>query len=135
MKPLLSLGVVIGLGGCTSARLPPEAAAETLVSVPSAAVALYPPKLLATDGRLTLDGHVFRQNAARTTAKSHLDIALFDANGKVLLSETVSFAPRELRAGTSRTMAQPGHYKLPLGELPAGTVRIEVRAHDEAHPL
>lgn len=42
MKFLLPLAVITGLGGCASVPLPPEAAAVTLVYVPSAAVALYP---------------------------------------------------------------------------------------------
>lgn len=133
MKFLLPFAVATGLGGCASVPLSPEAAAVRLVSVPSAAVAFYPPKLLVIDGRLTLDGHVFRKYSARTTAKSHLDIALLDASGQILMSETVSFVPRELRAKTSRTMAQPGHYTLPIPELPAGTAKIEVRAHDGPH--
>ena len=126
----VALGVA-GLAGCATAPLPPEAAAVTLDRIPSKAVAVYQPKLVVKDRRLLLDGWVYRQFGAQTTAQTHIDVAFLDAGGRELRSELTHFQPRDLRMGGHK-MAHRGHYTLPIPAMPAGTATIQVRAHDGA---
>lgn len=120
---------VAGLAGCASVPLLPEAAAVNLDRIPSKSVAVYQPKLVVKEGRLMLDGWVYRQFGAQTTARTHIDVAFLDASGRELRSELTRFAPRDLRMGGHK-MAHRGHYTLPIPVLPAGTDTIQVRAHD-----
>lgn len=133
MKTLGLLFVVgaAGLAGCASVSLPPGAPVVTLEPVPSQSVALYQPKLIEKDGRLMLDGWVYRQFGSATTALSHIDVAFLDASRRELRSELTRFAPPDLRFG-SHKMAHRGHYTLPISAMPAGTATIQVRAHDAA---
>lgn len=125
-----------GLGGCASVSRPPAAAGVALEPIPSQAVALYQPKLVERDGRLILDGWVYRQFGAATTAGSHIDVAFLDITGRQLRSELTRFSPADLRRGGHK-MAHRGHYTLAISEMPAGTATIRVRAHDagEHQPL
>jgi len=120
---------VAGLSGCASMSLPPEAATVALEPVPSKSVAIYRPKLVAKEGRLMLDGWVYRQFGATTTAATHLDVAFLDASGRELRSELTRFEPSSLRPGGHK-MAHRGHYTVPIPAMPAGTATIQVRAHD-----
>lgn len=126
---LIMSAVAAGLVGCASVPLPPEVAAVTLERIPSRSVAVYQPKLVVKDGQLLLDGWVYRQYGAATTARSHIDVACLDAAGRELRSELTHFEPRDLRFG-SHKMAHRGHYSLPIPTLPVGTTTIVVRAHD-----
>lgn len=130
---LFLLGAAAFLGGCASVSLPPEIAAVPLVPVSSKTVAIYQPKLLRTETGLVLDGWVYPQFGVTTTAKSHLDVIFFDSAGGELKKQSVSFLPGDLRRTASHRMQPRGHYQLPVSELPAGTVRVEVHAHDEPH--
>ena len=132
MKTYLSFTLLVALAGCTSVSLPPEASTVALVPVPSKSVAVYQPRFIMVEGRLNLDGWVYRQFDAPTTATSHIDIVFLDAAGRELRGESTDFAPRDLRGGGHR-MRQRGHYSLPIPVMPAGTSKIEVRAHDGAH--
>lgn len=121
-----------GLSGCASVPLPPEAAVVTLDRIPSKSVAVYQPKLVVKDGRLLLDGWVYRQFGAWTTTQTHIDVAFLDAAGRELRSEVTDFTPRDIRQGGGHRMAPRGHYTLPIAAMPAGTATIQVRAHDSA---
>jgi hypothetical protein len=120
---------VAGLAGCSSVPLPRAAATVNLGRLPSESVAVYQPRLVVKDGQLMLDGWVYRQFGAQTTARTHIDVAFLDASGRELRSELTRFAPRALRMGNHK-MAHRGHYTLPIPALPAGTDTIQVRAHD-----
>jgi len=129
----LHLWVALGVAacaGCATVPLLPEAAAVTLDRVSSAAVAVYQPKLVVKDGGLLLDGWVYRQFGAETTAQTHLDVAFLDAGGRELHRELTYFRPRDLRMGTHQ-MSHRGHYTLPIPAMPADTAKILVRAHDD----
>ena len=128
---VLCAAAAASLGGCASVSFSPQAATVRLEPVPSAAVAIYQPKLIAKDGQTVLDGWVYRQFGAQTTTQSHLDVVFFDAGGGVLRLESTHFAPRDLRRG-SHKMAHRGHYMVPLSHMPSGTASIQVRAHDTA---
>lgn len=121
--------VAAGLSGCSSMSLPHAAAGVSLEPRPSQSVAVYRPKLVQKDGGLMLDGWVYRQFGASTTADTHIDVMFLDATGRELRSEVTRFAPSDLRRG-SHKMAHRGHYTLPIPAMPAGTATIQVRAHD-----
>lgn len=124
----LTLGVA-ACAGCATLPLPPKAAVITLERVSSTAVAVYQPKLVVQEGELLLDGWVYRQYGAQTTAQTHIDVAFLDVNGRELHRELTYFRPHDLRTGTHR-MAHRGHYTLPIPAMPAETAKIQVRAHD-----
>lgn len=131
LKSYMVLGV-IALAGCASVSLPVEVANVTLVKVPSAAVEVHRPKFRVKDGELSLEGYVFRQHTAETTADSHIDIVFLDVAGRTLRVDTTSFSPRSL----SRSFRPPqphAYFLVPVPQVPAGTVAIEVRGHDGRH--
>ena len=131
-RSFLATIAIVGLFGCASVPLPPEAAAVTLVPVPSKSVAVYQPKFIVVEGRLNLDGYVYRQFNAETTARSHIEIVFFDVTGRELHREMTDFSPRDLRHGGHR-MQPSGHYSVPISVMPLGTVKIQVSAHDREH--
>lgn len=123
------LVAMAGLAGCASVPPPPGASGVVLAPVPSKAVALYQPKLAAENGQLRLDGWVYRQFGAQTTAQTHIDVAFLDTAGRELRTELARFEPPDLRRG-SHKMANRGHYVVPIPVMPRGTATIQVRAHD-----
>jgi len=134
MKPctcIISFVCLLGLAGCSSTSLPSEARSVALVRESSNAVALNVPEFAMADGRLTLNGSLYRQADAETTTKSHIDIVFLDAAGRVLRSEVASFAPRDLRL-LPRQKAR-GYYSVSITDWPAGTASIRVRAHETEH--
>ncbi|MDP3073832.1 MAG: hypothetical protein Q8N18_26340 [Opitutaceae bacterium] len=131
MKVLWTLVAAVGLAGCASAP-PLPAHARDFITVPasSESVVVRPPGLRVRDGRLELTGFVVKVYEAKTTERTHLDVRFFDQNGAALREERVEFYPRRL-INARRAPNRQGNYSVPLDALPAGAVRIEVRAHDE----
>lgn len=135
---LLRLSIGIGLAAtmvsCTSVPLPPEAAAVTLERTSSGSVTVREARLIVSDGRLFLVGSVTRQCCGWNTKRTHLDVTFFDAADRPLRRELTYFAPRDLRL-TRHGIADRGHYLLRIVDLPAGTTKIQVRAHNgNDHP-
>jgi hypothetical protein len=83
-------------------------------------------------GRLQLAGYVTKVFEAKTTENTHLDVAFLDASGRMLVQRTTAFTPQRLST-SRRSSFRLGHYGIALDDLPAGTARIEVRAHDGLH--
>ena len=77
-------------------------------------------------GPLAVCGYVTKRLRGDDTARTSLEVTLFDANGSVLRRTEGRFSPQRL----IRHMNFPalGTYHIELGELPAGTIRILVRA-------
>lgn len=126
------------LSGCVSLSpldLPPEARNVTLVPVSSPQVRVNQPALGTRQGQLLLLGSVAKgRGYGYSTTSSHLDIVFLDEAGRSLKETTMQFSPRELtRSVPPRHPAKNGSYSLPLASLPAGTTRIEVRAHSGSH--
>ena len=127
---------VAGLGGLLLTgclHLPPPAPPAqardlVLAARSSASVKTVSPWLQLSQGGLELAGAVTKEPGAGSTAFSHLDILFCGRAGNILRNQPVRFAPRSV--GHSRFSFQTGHYAVDLTNLPAGTVRIEVRAHD-----
>lgn len=126
------LVAVLGLAGCASVPLPPDAVAVSLVPIPSSSVKIHRPRFRVEEGLLKLEAYALRQFDATTTADTHVDIVFLDASGRQLAVETTHFNPRSL--WRSHKMPQPHGYFLVPVHLPVGTKTIEVRAHDGRHP-
>jgi hypothetical protein len=123
---------VLAATGCSSLPLPAETAGITLVPVASAALEIHRPKFRMRGGSLQLEGYVFRQHRADTTADSHIDLVCLDAVGNILRVDTTSFSPRSL----PRTLRMPqphAFFVVTDPQIPRGTIVIEVRGHDGAH--
>lgn len=120
------------LSGCANLT-PPATAAQShgliLDATSSVRVKVTDPRLQMNRGALEVAGSIAKQPNATSTSFSHLDILFRDASGQVLQIKPVQFAPRSV--GHSRFASQRGYYALKLENLPEGTTRIEVQAHDE----
>ena len=129
---IIAASLSVALSGCASFT-PPATAAQshglTLDAASSARVKVAAPRLQMNRGALELAGSITKQPNATFTSFSHIDILLCDASGRVLWVKPVQFAPRSV--GHSRFASQRGYYTLKLENLPEGTARIKVQAHDE----
>lgn len=120
------------VAGCvTPFRAPSDVAHIQLDPVDSPTVIVEKIWLERHGGPLVVKGYVLKRLQAMSTSHTHLDVTLFDAGGGVLRTSVAHFKPQEI----VRRMNRPGQasYRVALGSLPAGTSRIEVRAHEEPH--
>lgn len=122
-----------GLAGCSSVPLPPSVASIVVTTKPSAKISPSKPSLLVVKGELALAGSVKREFGAKSTKGAHLEVIFYDAENHPLYQENTQFYPQDLRP-QFRGVQPVGYYRLRIPTLPSGTARIEVRAHDEAHP-
>lgn len=133
LKPLAALLMFAGslLSGCLNLT-PPATAAQAhglkLAATSSICVRVNGPRLQMNQGNLELAGSVAKQSNASFTAFSHLDILFYDDTGRIVETKSITFSPRSV--GHSRFASQVGYYALKLDPPPAGTAKIEVRAHD-----
>lgn len=121
------------LAGCaTPFRAPPDVAHIKLERIDSPMVIVEKIWLERKNGPLIVKGYVLKRLSADDTTKTHLDVTLYDQTGQVLRSTLEHFEPRQIR----RQWRRPGFgsYRVVLDPLPAGTARIEVSAHEGAHP-
>jgi hypothetical protein len=119
------------LGGCAgmnTERLPDIASQVKLVGVSSSKLIVRTPELRAK-AKLELDGVVERVFGADTTERTNLTVSFCDQTGQILQSDETDFAPRNLTS-YRRSVFHRGSYRFPITSLPAGTTRIEVRAHE-----
>lgn len=134
--PALLFAIIAGgIGGCATAppvELPAAAREIALVPVSSASVTVRPSLLHQRDGRLELVGFVTKVYGAKTTERTHLDIVFFDVDGTSLRTQITQFSPQRLTRG-HRAPNRQAFYSVTIDALPAGTSRIEVRAHDGPH--
>ncbi len=106
------------------------AAASMAVAVSSNTVAVHQPELKNTAQGWRLAGCLAPQRGTRPGATTHLDVAFLDAAGAELAVRTEPLAASLLRERPRRPRPHL-RYELTLGALPAGTCRIEVRAHQQ----
>ncbi|HWA24869.1 MAG TPA: hypothetical protein VG734_04270 [Lacunisphaera sp.] len=134
MKTAASLSLtLLFLAGCaTPFRAPPDVRDIKLERVGSSVVEVEKIWLERKAGPLTLKGYVLKHLTADDTTQTHLDVTLYDSAGRVLRATVEHFEPRQIRRSWRRPAY--GTYEVVLDPLPAGTARIEVRAHEGAHP-
>ncbi len=120
------------LAGCaTPFRAPPDVAHIKLDRVDSPVVVVEKIWLERKSGPLLLKGYVIKHLEATDTTHTHLDVTLFDAEGRVLRHTVEQFIPRQIE----RHLRRPSYasYSFALDPLPPATARIEVRAHEGSH--
>lgn len=120
------------LAGAAAAILVPTAAlaAPAVVAVSSNTVAVHRPELRPAASGWRLAGCLAPQRGAWSQAATHLDIVFLDAAGAELAVRTEPLAASTLRERPRRPRPH-ARYELALADLPAGTARIEVRAHHQ----
>lgn len=130
---ILLLGAAsIVLAGCaTPFRAPRDVAHVKLDRVDSPVVIVQKIWLERKKGSLVVTGHILKRLQVTDTTQTHLDVTLYGADGLVLRSTVAYFEPRQI----VRRFSRPGFgtYRVPLDPLPAGTVRLEVKAHEGSH--
>ncbi len=128
----IPLGVIGAfLAGCTSPFQPSQAHIE-LETFDSPVVIMEHISLDRKDGVAILTGSVVKRTNTKDTTQTHLDLTCYDAAGQVLLLRTTEhFEPRQIPDRNS--WPNYATYRVSLNAIPAGTVRIEVRAHEGAH--
>jgi hypothetical protein len=123
---------VIGLVACaTPFRAPPDVANIKLDRGDSPLVRVEKIWLERKHGPLVVTGFVIKRLETEDTTGTHLDLTLYDATGQVLRRTVEHFEPRQIPRRYRQL--DDATYRVPLDPLPAGTVRIEVRAHEGAH--
>lgn len=130
--PVLTLALLFLTNCATPFRAPSDVRDIKLERVGSSVVEVDKIWLERKAGPLVLKGSVVKQLAAADTTQTHLDVTLYDSVGRVLRATVEHFEPRQIHHAWRR----PGYgaYKVVLDPLPTGTARIEVRAHEGAHP-
>lgn len=131
--PVLSLGVAgLLLAGCaTPFRAPSDVAHIKLDRVDSPVVVVEKIWLERKKGPLVVTGYILKRLEVEDTTQTHLDVTLYDSAGQVLRTSVEHFEPRQI----PRRYRRPDDaiYRVTLDPLPAGTARIEVRAHEGVH--
>jgi hypothetical protein len=131
MKPALALLLAaLALSACAT-RPPADVAHVSLAPADSPIVRVTKLWLERTDGRLLVAGYAVRQIDAKDTTGTHLDVTLFAQDGRKLRESVEHFEPRQIPRRPR--MPDSVTFRLPLDPLPAGTVRVEVRAHEGTH--
>jgi hypothetical protein len=132
MKALFILLSAFGtiLAGCTSPFRTSQVPIK-LEAFDSPVVIMDQISLDRRDGVPILIGSVAQRTGIQDTTQTHLDVTLYDAAGLVLLSTMEHFEPRQIPGRYS--WPNYATYRVSLNAIPAGTVRIEVRAHEGAH--
>lgn len=121
------------LAGCaTPFRSPPDVAQIELERADSPVVVVEKIWLERKQGPLVVRGYVLKRLEATDTTQTHLDVTLFDANGRVLRTTVEHFEPRQIPRHHRRP--DSASYSVVLDPLPTGVARINVTAHEGAHP-
>ena len=125
---------IVNLTGCaTPFRAPADVAHVKLVRVDSPVVIVEKIWLERKNGPLVVKDFIVRRLGVSDTTRTHLDVTLYDEAGRVLRSSVEYFVPRQILHLHHR-LPDLARYSVTLDTLPAGTTRIEVRAHEGDHP-
>lgn len=115
---------------CVTGSMPSDASMVRLVAVSSASIEVQSLRLRASDGRLDLEGVVtILPEPWSTEGRNQVDVVFLDATEQRLRVETASVAARN-PPNTSRPVRPHGTFSLAIPQLPVGTAKIEVRAHE-----
>ena len=129
---LLAVFWVVCLVGCaTPFRAPSDVAHIRLDRADSPLVRVEKIWLERKRGPLVVTGFVLKRLETEDTTGTHLDVTLYDAAGQVLRRTMEHFEPRQIPRRYRRP--DDATYRVTLDPLPAGTIRIEVRAHEGVH--
>lgn len=129
---LLSAAGLLIAGCATPFRAPPDVAHIQLTRGDSPVVLVEKIWLERKEGPLVVRGYVLKRLEAEDTTRTHLDVTLYDASGNVLRRSVEHFEPRQIPRRYRRP--DDAAYRIVLDPLPAGTVRVDVSAHEGNHP-
>jgi hypothetical protein len=134
MRRFLFLAAVIVWPGCAALpdRLAPEYSRVRFVLVSSAAVEILTPRFIWVDHQVYLEGSVRRAFGAGSTEASHLQVSFLRADRTIAAIQSVEFVPAELPRRSPHPYNE-GHFRLPILQLPEGTLQIEIRAVGREH--
>jgi hypothetical protein len=131
-RMLLLLGLISAATGCFSVpRTPPDLVSIRCDTVDSARVAVPYAELIRVNDQVVLVGKVGRVYWGADTSATHLDVAMYAADGSVLRALVAEFTPRQIYGG--RHLSGRSEFRVVLESLPLGLARIEVRAHEGEH--
>jgi hypothetical protein len=127
-----ALAVLLSSGCTTPFRPPADLAHVRLHGVDSPVVRIEKIWLERKNDQLAVRGYVIRRLEATDTTRTHLDVTLYDAGGRVLRTSRETFSPKQI----VRRHRRPDYasYRVVLDPLPRGVARIEVRADETEHP-
>jgi hypothetical protein len=132
---LVAALAVVSLTGCaTPFRAPADVAHVKLDRINSPVVIVEKIWLERKNGELVVKGFITKQPGVSDTTQTHLDVILYDEAGRVLRRSVEHFEPRQIRRLQNDRLFQLARYSVTLDPLPAGTSRIEIRAHEGDHP-
>lgn len=120
------------LGCATPFRAPADVSHIVLERGDSPVVVVEKIWLQRMQGPLVVRGYVLKRLEATDTTQTHLDVTLFDSSGRVLRTTVERFEPRQIPRRHRRP--DSASYSVVLDPLPAGVTRINVTAHEGAHP-
>ncbi len=131
-RRIAALTGLVLVGGCVSPPSPAETAHPALVKINSPVVTLWSVRWTETDQGLILSGHVFRHypEADEDTTRSHLAVALLDAQGRRLRELHADYEPRRI----PHRPRERGYstFSVLVDTLPPGIDRVEIRAYEDA---
>jgi len=128
------LPAAAALAGCAAlSRAEPEVAHIQLVRSSSPIVTVESLGIRREEVGVFLDGNVSKNPRVDSTAGTHLDVVYYGRNGVPLAEETARFTPGEIPA-RFRGVGGRVRYRMRVNHPLAAIGRIEVRAHEGAHP-
>lgn len=124
----------IALVGCAAlSRNEPEAAHIQLVKTSSPIVTVESVGIRLEEDGVFLDGNVSKNPRVDSTAGTHLDVVYYGRNEAPMAEETARFTPGEIPA-RFRGVGGRVRYRMRVNHPLTAIGRIEVRAHEGAHP-
>jgi hypothetical protein len=126
--------LMLAFTGCATFERPEERPSITALGKESSQVRLTQIRVQSRKGVLELAGTAFPSRSTNSTTWTHLDLSFFDKDGKPLGSAQRQLPPQ--KQSNPRSLAfQNVPFYYALSDMPEGTLRIDVQAHEGAdHP-
>ena len=131
LSPLFGIVLLLLAGCATPFRAPADVAHIILERGDSPVVRVDKIWLDREGGTLFVRGYVMKRLEADDTSRTHLDVTLYDATGRVLRSTVEHFEPRQIPRQIRRSAL--ASYDVALDPLPEGVAKISVMAHEGPH--
>ncbi len=124
----------VGLVGCaTSSRNAPDITHIQLARVSSQRLTVDSIALTCEETGVFLDGVVSKNPRDDSTAGTHLDVTFYGRSGSPFAEQVADFTPQEIPA-RFRGVGGRARYRVRVDHPLTAIGRIEVRAHESAHP-
>ena len=118
------------LGGCATVSAPREELARIPIRTDSGkGMRIQGAELLMVDGRLVVDGRVYRTNRGYPLGNVHIDVEFFDTRHQLLALKSTGLSFLRARTGPPR----PVSFSATADPWPEGTSEIRVSTHTGHH--